>query len=89
MSWPMRSGEDRTVHARSADGAELVRYDRAGKWYVEHPPETLTPRRKVSVNEAVDIAVGWWHNGGTPFIGRLGGGMFDAKLRDRYRAGGA
>ena len=29
--------DDHRVHIRLRDGREIVRYDRAGKWYIEHP----------------------------------------------------
>lgn len=33
----MSDDNDRTVHAELADGHQIVRYDRAGKWYREGP----------------------------------------------------
>jgi hypothetical protein len=32
---------DRTVHADLSDGTQIVRYDRAGKWYAEMPARRL------------------------------------------------
>lgn len=64
---------DRTVHGHTADGHEIVRYDRAGKWYVE---TRFAPRRDVSLREAVRLAVA-----GTPQLDKCGGQAFDAKVR--------
>jgi hypothetical protein len=47
--------EDRTVHAVTAGGGEIVRYDRAGKWYHEHAGDPRE-RRAVTFAEAVRIA---------------------------------
>ncbi|WP_431798591.1 hypothetical protein [Microbacterium kunmingense] len=66
-------GETRTVHGVAADGAEIVRYERAGKWFVE-PGEGK--RRAVSLSEAAALAVA-----GTSYSGRSGGGRFDAAVR--------
>lgn len=44
---------DRKVHAKTADGIEIVRYDRSGKWYFERQDGT---RRPVSVGEAAAVA---------------------------------
>lgn len=43
--------EDRIVHGTTAYGATLVRYDRAGKWYVEHDGK----RWAVTVAEAAEL----------------------------------
>lgn len=74
--------DDRTVHAISGHEQpyELVRYDRAGKWYIEGPSR----RTSVSLAEAVEFADQWWRTGGTPYIGRRGGSRFDSLLRKRY-----
>lgn len=73
-----RNRDDRTVHASNPD-EELVRYDRAGKWYVE--PVDGSRRRHVGINEAVRIAVGWSRSGnGVIFTGLHGGSMFEAKV---------
>ena len=69
---------DRTVHGLTADGGEIVRYDRAGKWYVEWPDASLKPCRPISVREAVDLA---GEDGAGAFIGRPGGGRFDSLYR--------
>ena len=67
---------DRTVHAWSENGQELVRYDRAGKWYLEKDGE---PRRLLTLMHAVAYATRMpdWHiNFGEP-----GGKRFDAACR--------
>jgi hypothetical protein len=69
---------DRTVHARLSDGREVVRYDRAGKWWVEI---VGGPRRSITVGEAIDLAC---VPGETQvFLGRAGGGSFDAAVEKR------
>ncbi len=77
---------DRTVHATlPTQDAEVVRYDRAGKWYVEprDPELRRRKRRRIALNEAVRLTVadGTWHEG------RTGGRAFDAKVR-RALSGG-
>ena len=68
---------DRRIHARY-DGFELVRYDRAGKWFVEGAQK----RRAVKLSEAVTVAVGWLKvPGGEVIFGLHGGTSFDAKVR--------
>jgi len=76
---------DRTVHGWTADLAEIVRYDRAGKWYVEYPPATLKPRRPVSVAEAVRLAT---EAGARVFANRYGGQAFNARVRALSRKSG-
>lgn len=68
---------DRTVHAQTPNGAEVVRYDRAGKWYFEHPPVTGTKRTALTLAQAVSLAVEGYEAGGTVFPGRPGGSRFD------------
>ena len=71
---------DRVVHANNADHTVvLVRYERAGKWYVEVVGSHK--RNHVTTTEAVDIAHQWWREGGTPHFGRPGGSRFDHLLR--------
>lgn len=69
---------DRTVHARYP-GLEIVRYDRAGKWYFE-PIDSSLPRQKVTVKQAADAAVwarGYYDEGAHIFLGKAGGTRFD------------
>jgi hypothetical protein len=69
---------DRVVHATTVDGTEIVRYDKAGKWYAE-PSEGK--RRSISLSEAVDLAVS---PGSTGTERRHTGGMqFHAKVMKR------
>lgn len=67
---------DRTVHAIAADGGEVVRYDRAGKWYLEYGDSAR--RRELSLNAAASLAR---RPGAQMFTGRPGGRSFDAKVR--------
>lgn len=71
---------NRTVHAEHPAGEEIVRYDRAGKWYIElvEPSPDAPWRRQVSVWDAVQRARELTKDGfGTIHIGLPGGGMFD------------
>lgn len=64
---------DRTIHAVIDGVYELVRYDRAGKWYVEG----ATKRRALTLAEAVALAASpdsviiWDQPGGQVFCSRL------------------
>jgi hypothetical protein len=76
---------DRTVHA-SYRGMEVVRYDRAGKWYLEPRDRTLK-RQHVTLSEAVNAAIwGRKYGNGTFFLGLCGGTAFDAKVKARVVA---
>lgn len=84
-SWcpmPDAANADRTVHATTYGGAQIVRYDRSGKWYIEWPDEVRGPgarrRKLVTIAEAVETAVEY-----APGIvfGLPGGSAFDAKVR--------
>lgn len=68
---------DRRVHATTSTGGEIVRYDRAGKWYHEHTGDPRK-RQRVSLVEAVRIAS---LPGSTPELGIPGGQLFDAWIR--------
>jgi hypothetical protein len=63
----------RTVHGRTPNGAEIVRYDRSSKWW----REPASGRRiRINVFEAATLAVdGEW------FEGKPGGGQFDRLVR--------
>lgn len=65
---------DRTVHGTTTDGAEIVRYERAGKWFVE--PVDGGKRRGISLDEAAKLALS-----GQVFLGRAGGLRFDARVQ--------
>ncbi len=67
---------DRTVHA-SYPGIDIVRYDRAGKWYLEPTNGTLR-RQHVKVCDAAEAAVwGLARGDGEVFLGHHGGKTFD------------
>ena len=67
--------DDRTVHARYRD-MEIVRYNRAGKWYLE-PTIAGLKRQQVGIKRAVasaqwgiEFANGYWNEslpGGSTF----------------------
>ncbi|MFJ2506297.1 hypothetical protein [Microbacterium sp. NPDC087592] len=61
---------NRTVHGVSANGHDIVRYDRAGKWYLE-PRNAF--RSKLTVAQAAGHAALGVHRAGLP-----GGQAFDA-----------
>jgi len=68
---------NRTVHALLTDGTEIVRYDRAGKWYVEQPDGY---RRLLTLTEATQFVVHrreW-------LPGRIGGSAFDRRMTKRF-----
>lgn len=76
---------DRVVHARSKSGDEIVRYDKAGKWWLERADGTRAPLKlPTAVSEAIEFS----KTGGTIFENRYGGTMFEAKVR-KARANGA
>lgn len=79
---PSRSSEDRTVHARIVTGtgvAEIVRYDRAGKWYVE---PTWGKRTQLTMRDAALTAARWSEQvNGSVFYDRPGGSAFDRIAR--------
>lgn len=68
------SNPDRTVHGLAADGSEIARYDRGGKWYVE--PAGGGHRRLITVSEAAYMA-----SLGTVYPGKPGGVQFAAAVR--------
>lgn len=72
--------QDRIVHATSDDGLELVRYDKAGKWYIE-PLDKSLPRQKVTIYEAVTVAIHWEKHYGSVVYDQPGGNRFNQLIR--------
>lgn len=71
---------DRTVHARNDDGTVIVRYDRAGKWYIENLPEGKK-RRRVTVKAAAMLCRDWRRTGtGNIIHGLPGGKLFERRV---------
>lgn len=68
---------DRIIHAVCEDGREVVRYQRAGKWYIE-PKEGA--RRLVTIGEAVEVAAVSRLGGGSVYYGQPGGSRFDSAV---------
>ena len=71
---------ERTVHGHSmfpSDPWDIVRYDRAGKWFIEHQDGR---KRRISVRDAAFWTARNHFNPGLP-----GGRTFDALVRE-YRA---
>lgn len=66
---------DRSVHARLPDGAEVVRYDRAGMWYMERPG---APRTWLKLADAISWAS---VDDAKVFYGLPGGSRFDRAVR--------
>lgn len=72
--------EDRRVHAETPQ-MQVVRYDKAGAWYLE-PTDPVLPRQKVKVRDAARYAAWAAETGGQIFFGLPGGGTFDRYTRD-------
>ncbi len=74
---------DRQVHAEG-QGYQVVRYDRAGKWWVEGVDGS---RRQVRLDQAVREAVHITQGGRRGLYLRVGGGgAFDRRMRVHLRA---
>lgn len=66
---------DRRVHARLAGThAEVVRYERAGKWYLEYPGGS---RYRLAFSKAVAHGRVAKSGGGQVFLGLPGGSKWD------------
>jgi hypothetical protein len=74
--------DDRRLHAVTSDGTEIVRYNRAGKWYAERPG--LNWRRQIKFSEAIRQAC---LAGATVRLGIPGGGRFDARIKEMRAVG--
>lgn len=74
--------QDRRVHAWGKSG-EVVRYDRAGKWYWEPKVIDGKPQRiKLTLAQAVDKGIWcWYHDAGTVCFALRGGSAFDRGVR--------
>ena len=68
--------DDRCVHAEFGD-EKIVRYNRAGKWYVEFDPANLRSARHISIKYAARRALELQALGGTIHFRLPGGGAFD------------
>ena len=71
--------DDRTVHAQDRY-VEVVRYDRAGKWYLE-PLSKSAPVQRVTIASAARRASVCPKYGGKVNFGRHGGSTFDRMVR--------
>lgn len=75
---------DRTVHARHRDGHEIVRYRKAGKWWLERADGTRAP---LQVPTAVSEAADWTATGDATILwDQPGGKLFDSRLRAQLAA---
>jgi hypothetical protein len=72
----MTEDRDRQVHATMKDGAEIVRYNREGHWYLEWPDGS--ERRTLRINDAVALATSTEVR--DVFFNRPGGSAFDRKV---------
>lgn len=71
---------DRRVHAED-EQTEVVRYERAGKWYLE-PKDPTQRRRHVTIGEAATYAARMVrYFGGTLHTGVTGGAAFDRLVK--------
>lgn len=71
---------DRRVHAERGE-MKVVRYDRAGKWYIEYDPPRMRPARHVTLSGAAINAVRMERDGGVIHLGLLGGSAFDRAVK--------
>ena len=82
---------DRTVHASiDGGGIEIVRYDRAGKWYIEIAADYGRPglpaeRFHVGVREAASRAHALRERGGVVNFGLPGGRSFDIMVKTHLK----
>jgi hypothetical protein len=81
MTYGAKNQPDRTVHATTLHGKQIVRYDRAGKWYLEDPPGRW--RVRISLATAVCEAAQF---GSYVYLGKPGGKRFDAAVRAASKA---
>lgn len=65
---------NRQIHAVMADGSEIVRYDRAGKWYLER----RDGHKHITLREAAEFAI---EPGARINDARPGGQSFRAEVR--------
>lgn len=68
--------DDRSVHIRLRDGREVVRYDRSGKWWIEHPGGR---RFRLQFAAAVQWAA---DTGAEVRFDVPGGQLFDKRVRE-------
>jgi len=71
---------DRRIHAKYAD-MEIVRYDRAGKWYLEPTFSGLKRQHVTIAVAALSAKWGIQNAGGTWYPGLPGGSGFDVLMR--------
>lgn len=71
----MTPKNDRTVHGITPDGCEIVRYDRAGKWYLEDGAGKRV--RALRIADAAALAAQ-----GRAHLDKPGGQSFDKKVRN-------
>jgi len=70
---------ERVVHAVTLIAeAEVVRYDRAGKWYLEYPEHTGIKRVPLKVAEAAELAA---KSAEVTFLDQYGGAVFSRPYR--------
>ena len=74
MTYGRKLANDRTIHGTTPNGEQIVRYDRAGKWY----RECAGTRRQITFAEAVRLAT---LVGSYVYLGQPGGQRFDAAVR--------
>lgn len=79
---------DRRVHASHPAGEEVVRYDRAGAWYIElvDPSPHAPMRDRVTIKKAVRRALELAEDGlGQIHFGLPGGQTFEARVREESK----
>jgi hypothetical protein len=76
--------KDWQVHAELEDGTKVVRYDRAGKWYLEGKRGGgFRFRERITFRRAVELVRR--QHGSRIHTGLPGGSRFDAAVRDLKR----
>lgn len=74
--------DKRIIHALSKDGEEqIVRYQKAGKYWIEFIPPKFRSAEEVSIKQAVLRALFLKGEGGRIFFGRPGGSAFDREVK--------
>lgn len=73
---------DRMVHATRVGVGELVRYNRAGKWYWE---PFGCKRTALSLTDAVEKAL-WCAEAGQIHLRQPGGTLFDSRVKQALAA---
>ncbi|MGV8910149.1 MAG: hypothetical protein ACOH1Y_14305 [Propionicimonas sp.] len=75
-------GDGRTVHGTAADGAQIVRQEPAGKWFIEYGRQQMIPAQHITIGTAIRLAL---EDGASYYLGLPGGTRFDAGIREALK----